>query len=177
MNKFLPILVAAASVFAISSASAYDFNQPGERLAEEQRGADAMNTPFDPDKASADLIQAQMAGARGDWVMSAMLADKSYREQPGIWNEFNLATADQHIGRNDLAEPLYINLVSRGQFVELDPVQNFDGSWPTQMLGTVAQESSGRLDRMGYGGNGTVVSNVVGPYPSIDGPYPTVAGK
>jgi hypothetical protein len=45
------------------------------------------------------------------------------------------------------------------------------------MLGTVAQESSHRLDGMGYGGNGTVVSNVVSPYPSIDGPYPTVAGK
>lgn len=177
MKKFLPILVAAASVFAISSAYAYDFNQPGDRLAEEQSGADAMNTPFASDKANADLIQAEMAGARGDWVMSAMLADKSYREEPSIWSEFNLATADQHIGRNDLAEPLYVNLISRGQFVDLEPVQNFDGSWPTQMLGTVAQESSSRLDRMGYGGNGTVVSNVVGPYPSIDGPYPTVAGK
>ena len=109
--------------------------------------------------------------------MSARLANKSYREQPDVWNEFNLATADSHIGRNDLAEPLYVDLIGRGQFVDLNPVQNFDGSWPAPMLGTVAQESNRRLDRMGYGGEGAVVSDRIGPYPTLDGPYPTLGGK
>jgi hypothetical protein len=177
VKKFLPVFVAVAGVFAISSACAFEFNPPGERLAQERNATAAMNTAFDPDKSGADLIEAQMAGARGDWIMSAQLAEKSYREQPGIWNEFNLATADSHIGRNDLAEPLYVNLVERGQFTLLDPVQNFDGSWPAPMMGTVAQESNRRLDRMGYGGEGTVVSNRVGQYPSLDGPYPVLGEK
>jgi hypothetical protein len=173
----LPAFVAVAGVFAISSASAFDFNAPGERLTEEHNATEAMNTSFDPNKSGADLIQAEMAGARGDWIVSAQLAEKSYREQPDIWNEFNLATADSHIGRNDLAEPLYVDLIERGQFTNLDPVQNFDGSWPASMLGTVAQESNRRLDRMGYGGDGTVVSNTIGPYPTLGGPFPILSGK
>jgi hypothetical protein len=177
VKKLIPAFVAVASVFAISSAYALDFNPPGARLMEEHNGAVAMNAVFDPDSSDADLIQAEMAGARGDWVMSALLANKSYKEQPDIWNEFNLATADQHIGRNDLAEPLYVDLITRGQFVTLDPVQNFDGSWPTEMLGTVAQESNHRLDRMGYGGNGTVSSDSVGPYPTLGGPFPILGEK
>jgi hypothetical protein len=169
VKSLLPVFVAIAGAFAISSACAFDFNPPGQRLAEEQSATAALDRGFDPDNSGVDLIQAEMAGARGDWIVSAKLADKSYREQPDIWNEFNLATADSHIGRNDLAEPLYVDLIGRGQFVDLNPVQNFDGSWPAQMQGTVAQESNRRLDSMGYGGNGTVVSNTVGPYPTLGG--------
>jgi hypothetical protein len=177
VKSLLPVFVAIAGAFAISSACASDFNPPAERLTEERNATEAMNTTFDPTKSDDDLIQAQLAGARGDWIMSARLAEKSYREQPEIWNEFNLATADSHIGRNDLAEPLYVDLIGRGQFVDLNPVQNFDGSWPAPMLGTVAQESNRRLDRMGYGGEGAVVSDRIGPYPTLDGPYPTLGGK
>lgn len=164
MKNLLPVFVAVAGAFAISACA---FNPPGERLAEQDNATTALESGFDADNSGADLIQAEMAGARGDWTESAQLADKSYREQPNIWNEFNLATADEHIGRADLAEPLYANLIERGQFINLVPVQNFDGSWPAPMLGTVAQESGRRLAAMGYGGEGAVITDRVSPYPTL----------
>jgi hypothetical protein len=60
-----------------------------------------------------------------------------------------------------------VNLVERGTFVGLNPVQNFDGSWPAPMLETVAKEASRRLDKMGYGSKGTVASDTIGPYPTL----------
>jgi hypothetical protein len=164
MKNLLPAFVSVVGAFAISACA---FNPPGERLAEQGRADKAMASSFDSDNASNDLTQAEMAAARGDWAVSAELADKSYREQPNIWNEFNLATADEHIGRMDLAEPLYVNLIERGQFVDIQPIQNFDGSWPAPMLWTVAQESARRLDRMGYAGEGAVISDTIGPYPTL----------
>lgn len=167
MKSILPVFIAIAGAFAISSACAADFNPPSERLAEQNSATDAMNAGFNNENAATDLVQAELAGARGEWRVSAQLAAKSYREQPNIWNEFNLATAYEHIGRRDLAEPLYVNLVERGTFVGLNPVQNFDGSWPAPMLETVAKEASRRLDKMGYGSKGTVASDTIGPYPTL----------
>jgi hypothetical protein len=162
VKNVLPVIVAVAGAFAISACA---FNPPGERVAEQNNATVAVDSKFASANSDTDLVQAEMAGARGDWTVSALLADKSYREEPGIWSEFNLATADQHIGRKDLAEPLYVDLVERGQFVNLNPVQNFDGSWPSPMLGTVAQEATRRLDRLGYGS--AVISDRIGPYPTL----------
>src|SRR5580698_5802624 len=110
MKNLLPVFAAVAGALAISACA---FNAPGERVAEEGRADKAMDSTFSSDNASDDLTQAEMAGTRGDWNVSAQLGEKSYREQPTIWSEFNLATAYQHIGRKDLAEPLYVNLVER----------------------------------------------------------------
>jgi hypothetical protein len=166
VKNLLPVFVVVAGAFAISACA---FDPPGERLAQQGRADKALDSAFDSDNADNDSTQAEMAGARGDWAMSVKLGEKSYREQPGIWNEFNLATAYENTGRKDLAEPLYVNLVERGQFVNLHPIQNIDGSWPTNMLATVAQESTRRLIKMGYGNQSVAVSDTIAPYPALVG--------
>jgi len=82
-----------------------------------------------PSQAPADLIYGQSAAARGDWNTALAFFQRSYREKPSLLNEFNLATAYQRTGRGDLAVPLYLDLVDRGQLTEVTPIENTNGSF------------------------------------------------
>ena len=136
--------------------------------AEQRADASAtLQRGFDKNNSTPDGTEAQLAGARGDWKTSVKLGEQAYRENPNIFIEFNLATAYQRIGRDDLARPLYVDLVTRGQYRDMTTIQNFDGSWPSRMDETVSQEASRRLGNMGT--PDTVVLPKPGPYPMVTG--------
>ncbi len=143
MKRLIPVLLAAASTFAISACA---FNSPGEKLRQQADASEALSRGHDQDESVRDMHLEVLAGARGDWSASRELGELSYSERPDIWNEFNLATAYEHTGRTSQAVPLYTDLVERGRSVALVPVQNFDGSWPQAMAPTVSEESARRLD-------------------------------
>jgi hypothetical protein len=103
-----------------------------------------------------------MAAARGNWSLTEKLAEQSYREAPDVYNEFNLATAYQRLGRFDLAKPLYQDLVLRGQSTETLPIQNFDGSEPPHMAPFIGQEAAKRLG----------IPNPTEKLPVYDKPFP-----
>lgn len=100
-------------------------------------------------QAPADLIYGQGAAARGDWDTALAFFQRSYREKPSLLNEFNLATAYQRTGRGDLAVPLYLDLVDRGQQTEVTPIENRNGSFDQKAPASdIADEARERLIRM-----------------------------
>jgi tetratricopeptide (TPR) repeat protein len=100
-------------------------------------------------QAPADLIYGQSAAARGDWNTALAFFQRSYREKPSLLNEFNLATAYQRTGRGDLAVPLYLDLVDRGQQTEVTPIENTNGSFDQKAPASdIADEARERLIRM-----------------------------
>jgi tetratricopeptide (TPR) repeat protein len=100
-------------------------------------------------QAPADLIYGQSAAARGDWNAALAFFQRSYREKPSLLNEFNLATAYQRTGRGDLAVPLYLDLVDRGQQTEVTPIENTNGSFDQKAPASdIADEARERLIRM-----------------------------
>jgi hypothetical protein len=100
-------------------------------------------------QAPADLIYGQTAAARGDWKTALAFFQRSYREKPSLLNEFNLATAYQRTGRGDLAVPLYLDLVDRGQQAEVTPIENRNGSFDQKApAADIADEARERLIRM-----------------------------
>ena len=102
-----------------------------------------------PSQAPADLIYGQSAAARGDWNTALAFFQRSYREKPSLLNEFNLATAYQRTGRGDLAVPLYLDLVDRGQLTEVTPIENTNGSFDQKAPASdIADEARERLIRM-----------------------------
>jgi hypothetical protein len=162
MNRLIPALLAAASALAISACA---FNVPGEKLQERADAARALDRGVVQGNSVDDMHSAQMAAARGDWPVSVALGEQSYRENPSIWNEFNLATAYQNTGHAGQAIPLYTNLIDRGRFIALTPVQNFDGSWPPPMAATVSEEAQARLNRLSGIGAGRHVTDF--SYPAL----------
>jgi len=100
-------------------------------------------------QAPADLLYGQSAAARGDWNTALAFFQRSYREKPSLLNEFNLATAYQRTGRGDLAVPLYLDLVDRGQQTEVTPIENTNGSFDQKAPASdIADEARERLIRM-----------------------------
>jgi hypothetical protein len=100
-------------------------------------------------QAPADLLYGQTAAARGDWNTALAFFQRSYREKPSLLNEFNLATAYQRTGRGDLAVPLYLDLVDRGQQTEVTPIENTNGSFDQKAPASdIADEARERLIRM-----------------------------
>jgi tetratricopeptide (TPR) repeat protein len=100
-------------------------------------------------EAPADLLYGQTAAARGDWNTALAFFQRSYREKPSLLNEFNLATAYQRTGRGDLAVPLYLDLVDRGQQAEVTPIENTNGSFDQKAPASdIADEARERLIRM-----------------------------
>jgi len=100
-------------------------------------------------QAPADLLYGQSAAARGDWNTALAFFQRSYREKPSLLNEFNLATAYQRTGRGDLAVPLYLDLVDRGQQTEVTPIENTNGSFDQKAPASdIADEARDRLIRM-----------------------------
>lgn len=135
---------------AISLISGVAYAAPSQRLMDQQADASqALKRGIDKDSARDDSVLSQLAAARGDWTMSAALAAQSYKERPGIVNEFNLATAYQRTRQSPLSIPLYLDLVDRGRFTHTAPVQNFNGTWPRIMLPLVSDEAALRLKSMG----------------------------
>jgi len=110
---------------------------------------DALARSENPSQAPADLIYGQGAAARGDWNTALAFFQRSYREKPSLLNEFNLATAYQRTGRGDLAVPLYLDLVDRGQQTEVTPIENTNGSFDQKAPASdIADEARERLIRM-----------------------------
>ncbi len=165
MKRLVPALLAAASALVVSACA---FTAPGDKLKEQADASRSLSWGVEQGNSVDDMHAAQMAGARGDWTASADLGEQSYRENPSIWNEFNLATAYQNTGRAGQAIPLYANLVDRGRFVALVSVQNFDGSWPAPMASTVSEEAQLRLNRLSGIGAGPHVTNF--SYPALSAP-------
>jgi len=100
-------------------------------------------------QAPADLLYGQTAAARGDWNTALAFFQRSYREKPSLLNEFNLATAYQRTGHGDLAVPLYLDLVDRGQQAEATPIENTNGSFDQKAPASdIADEARERLIRM-----------------------------
>ena len=111
--------------------------------------ADVLARSESPSQAPADLIYGQSAAARGDWSTALAFFQRSYREKPSLLNEFNLATAYQRTGRGDLAVPLYLDLVDRGQQTEVTPIENTNGSFDQKAPASdIADEARERLIRM-----------------------------
>jgi len=146
VRRFLTVLFAATSAIALC---AFDTNSNSTKLKEQADAAQDLNRGFDRDASRGDLLDAESAAARGDWVVSAALAQQSYKEQPDVINEFNLATAYQHTGRSDLAVPLYIDLLDRGRYTRTAPIENFDRTMPPPMLPRISDEAALRLKIMG----------------------------
>ena len=118
------------------------------RLSDSEQ-EDALARSENPSQAPADLIYGQSAAARGDWNTALAFFQRSYREKPSLLNEFNLATAYQRTGRGDLAVPLYLDLVDRGQLTEVTPIENTNGSFDQKAPASdIADEARERLIRM-----------------------------
>jgi hypothetical protein len=138
-----PLLLPLVSLLALSVASCASFpdfsENPNELMGREES----------PAQAPSDLIHGQAAAARGDWGTALSFFERSYREKPSILNEFNLATAYQRTGKGELAVPLYLDLVDRGQSTEATPVQNRNGSFDQKSPARdIADEARERLIRM-----------------------------
>ena len=146
MKRFAQMLLAAAVTLPIC---AFTVNQSNERSDQRAEASLALSQGFDKAGASEDARLAQMAGARDDWAMSASLSARSYKEEPDIRSEFNLATAYQRTGQGAKAVPLYLDLVDRGQFTQTREIASFDGLARQPMLPNLADESAARLQRMG----------------------------
>ena len=146
MNRFVSGLLIAASVFAVSGFTALPSPASSNAGSVPFRSTLSSNAG---DQARVDLLDADVASQRGDWNLSADLAEKSYRAKPDLINEFNLATAYQHTHRGALAVPLYVDLVDRGQYTRTAPIYSYDGRWPAPMLPFIADEAAHRLNQMG----------------------------
>jgi hypothetical protein len=161
VSRFVPVIFAAVSAIALC---AFDSGPDSALLQERADATQALNRGFDRNESQGDLLDAESAGARGDWVVSAALAEQSYKERPDIINEFDLATAYQHTDRNALAVPLYIDLLDRGRHTRTVPVENFNRSMPPPMLPTLADEAALRLRNMGVT---TGLGNTHGEFPAL----------
>lgn len=160
MNRFVSITLAAASALAMSSyASAAPLY-----LSERADAAQQLNRGLDKNQADEDGRQANLASQRGDWAVSRAFAERSYQEDPSIRVEFNLATAYERTGRGDLAVPLYIDLVDRGQYTKTAALDNFYNLPASPMLANLADEATFRLARLGVG---TAVAGSIKAYPML----------
>ena len=135
MNRYVPNFLAVVSIVAFSGVAAL--------------AAPASGPSMNGDQAREDLLNSNSASQRNDWTLAASLAEKSYKAKPDMWNEFNLATAYQRSARGELAVPLYLDIVDRGQFVRTNPIPSLDGSRTTPMLPFMADEAALRLKKMG----------------------------
>ena len=145
MKQLISVMLGAACALAISG---FAFAAPDENLSERADASQVLSRGFDKNEASEDSRQAEMASQRGDWAVSASFAERSYRENPDIRDEFNLATAYEHIGQGGKAVPLYIDLVERGQFTKTQLIDNYDGLPQSPLLPVIADEAALRLNRM-----------------------------
>jgi hypothetical protein len=160
VKRFISFVLGAASTLAISSSA---FAAP-EYLSERADASHALSRGFDRNEADEDARQANLASQRGDWAISVSFAERSYRENPSIRDEFNLATAYEHMGRGDLAVPLYIDLVDRGQYTQTVPIDNFYGLPQSPMLANLADEAASRLKRLGAR---TATAGPIGAFPLV----------
>jgi hypothetical protein len=76
----------------------------------------------------------------------ALLAAASYRESPGLTNEFNLATAYVHTGRVALAIPLYADVATNGKFTQGTALYDYrHGVRPERVRFNYSEEANRRL--------------------------------
>jgi hypothetical protein len=61
-------------------------------------------------------LHSEQACVDSDWARVVVLSGQSYRRQPTLENEFNLATAYENLGQIALAIPLYENVARYGEF-------------------------------------------------------------
>ena len=170
MKRLVPALLAAASALVLSACA---FSSPNDTLKEQADASRSLNRGIERSDPVDDMHGALLAGARGDWSVATALGEKSYLGRPTVWNEFNLATAYQNSGHAGQAIPLYANLVYRGRFVALAPIQNQDGSWPRPMAATVSEEAQARLNQLSGIGAGPRVATF--NYPPLANPQYSAA--
>ncbi len=133
MKRFIPILIAIASAAAIASPV----------LAQDQQAAPAGNS------ASQTEVQSELAMRAGDWNSAAALSGQSYRENPTLRNEFNLATAYVHTGQPALAIPLYADVARSGHFTETQALYDYHSrARPGRVQFNYADEANRRLDML-----------------------------
>ena len=83
MGRISSVLLAAVSAVALS---AFDSNSNSDKLKEQAAAAQDLARGFDRDESRGDLFDAESAAARGDWIVSAALAEQSYKEHPDVIN-------------------------------------------------------------------------------------------
>jgi len=100
------------------------------------------------DNSRTDAANAQSAGDKGEWALSASLSEKAYAEHPDVLNEFNLATGYENTGQNAKATALYQDLVVKGSTTDLTPSKNDNGAPVSASDGNLSNESARRIDQI-----------------------------
>jgi hypothetical protein len=108
----------------------------------------ALVTGCASDNSRSDAADAQSAGDKGEWALSASLSEKAYAEYPDVLNEFNLATSYQNTGQNAKATALFQDLVVKGSTTELTPGRNDNGVPVAASDGNLSDESARRIDQI-----------------------------
>ncbi len=142
MTCFVPLLIAIAGVCVMASPTLAQDRGPAPGAAP------ATDMPPAPGTTSAAQLasRAEQAGADSDWSAMAILAAASYRESPGMVNEFNLATAYAHTGRTALAIPLYADVVQNGKFTQGTALYDYrHGVSPKRVRFNFSDEANRRL--------------------------------
>jgi len=98
MTRLIDIVIIVGALGVSTSAGAQDLGQSDLSLG-------------------APTVRAERnAAVLGNWSAALAVTEKAYRDNPTLGNEFNLATAYAHVGRADLAVPLYEDVAAKGQF-------------------------------------------------------------
>lgn len=93
--------------------------------------------------AQLDSAAAQSAGDKGNWASETALAEKAYREDPDLLNEFNLATGYERTGQNAKATALYQDVVVKGKSTTMD-ANRPDGDSPAAITDANMSDEAGR---------------------------------
>ncbi|MGZ6014137.1 MAG: hypothetical protein ACXWKM_00190 [Phenylobacterium sp.] len=90
--------------------------------------------------------QSERAGVIGDWAQVVVLSGQSYRRQPTLENEFNLATGYEHTGQIALAIPLYADVAKYGEFTHAVTLYDYSHGARVQRAGfNYSEEANRRL--------------------------------
>ena len=142
MRNTLATLVSTLAAVGLAQTALAASLSPAELAAE-------LRAPDNPADAPLHATHATEAGAANNWYVEVALAEKAYREDPTVQNEFNLATGYQHTGRATLAIPLYQDVAARGQYMQSRAVYNYEAApnVPGRVIdSTLGMEAQRRLD-------------------------------
>jgi hypothetical protein len=95
-----------------------------------------------------DEANSSSAGDKGNCAMQTSDSEKAYADHPDVLNEFNLATGYENTGQDVKAAALYQDLIVKGQFTQMQPNSNDNGSPVTNSDTNVADESARRIQLM-----------------------------
>ncbi len=91
-------------------------------------------------------MQAKQAASTGDWHAVVILAGASYRRQPTLENEFNLATAYANVGQVALAIPLFEQVARDGLYTRAQFLYDYRHGATVQDAGfNYADEANRRI--------------------------------